>query len=292
VTGKDNRNQMLLARSTDGGATFSAPVKVADYYDLPDCANYQNGADPGRACIPEKAATTQSIFRATNYPSGAVNPKNNSQIVITYGSYLNPNSRESNGCVPAGFSSTTGINLFDGVKVPGACNNKIMMSLSTDGGATFSAANTDPREATMVSGGNRASQWFQWTAFTNSGVLATSYYDRRYGADETTGASDISLSGSKDLSTSATTRVTSTSMPPSTQFSGLFWGDYAGLAVTDVAHPLWSDTRDPDLFVCPGTATPGVPPKVCTGVESAGPQQGMRANDEDIFTAALHIPTP
>ena len=44
---------MLLAKSTDGGATFTAPVKVSDYYDLPDCATYQ-GQDPGRACVPEK----------------------------------------------------------------------------------------------------------------------------------------------------------------------------------------------------------------------------------------------
>ena len=29
VTGLDNRNQILLAKSTDGGATFSAPVRSA-----------------------------------------------------------------------------------------------------------------------------------------------------------------------------------------------------------------------------------------------------------------------
>src|SRR5207253_4700607 len=53
VTGSDNRNQVLLVKSTDGGASFSAPVKVADFYDLPDCATYQNGADLFRACVPE-----------------------------------------------------------------------------------------------------------------------------------------------------------------------------------------------------------------------------------------------
>ena len=73
--GVDNRSQVLLAKSTDGGNTFSAPVKVADYYDLPDCATYQDGQDPGRACVPEKGETANSIFRATNYPSGAVNPR-------------------------------------------------------------------------------------------------------------------------------------------------------------------------------------------------------------------------
>src|SRR5215212_5023056 len=35
-------------RSTDGGNTFAAPVKVADFYDLPDCATYQEGPEPGQ----------------------------------------------------------------------------------------------------------------------------------------------------------------------------------------------------------------------------------------------------
>jgi hypothetical protein len=55
VTAPDNRNEMLIAKSVDGGNTFSAPQKVSDYYDLPDCLTYQQ-SDPGRACVPEKGA--------------------------------------------------------------------------------------------------------------------------------------------------------------------------------------------------------------------------------------------
>ncbi len=69
---------MLLAKSVDGGNSFSAPVKVADYYDLPDCLTYQ-GKDAFSACVPEKGSSTNSFFRAANYPSGAVNPTNSSQ---------------------------------------------------------------------------------------------------------------------------------------------------------------------------------------------------------------------
>ena len=76
--------------------TFSAPVKVSDYYDLPDCDTYQgDGADPGRACVPEKGSSTKSVFRATNYPSGQVNPKNPNLVTVTFGSYINPDSNES-----------------------------------------------------------------------------------------------------------------------------------------------------------------------------------------------------
>jgi len=35
--GGDNHSQVLVAKSTDGGATFSAPVKAGDFNDLPDC---------------------------------------------------------------------------------------------------------------------------------------------------------------------------------------------------------------------------------------------------------------
>ena len=294
TTGADNRNQMLLARSTDGGQTFSAPVKVGDYYDLPDCDTYQGeGADPGRACVPEKGPTSHSIFRATNYPSGAVSPNDPSKVVVTYGSYINSSSKESNGCVPAGFSPE-GLNLFTGVKTAGACNNKILISVSSNGGASFNggAAGANPRTQPTVNVPAQAGtdQWWQWVAFNRQGKLGVSYYDRQYGDDETTGYSDFSLSGSSDLSSFRAKRVTSSSMPPPTQFSGQFFGDYTGLDAFDDAHPIWADTRAPDLFLCPGTGTPGNPPDVCLGVESAGPQAGLTANDEDIFTAGVVIP--
>jgi hypothetical protein len=294
VRGKENRNQMLLVKSTDGGQTFGAPIKVGDYYDLPDCATYQGGADLGRACVPEKAATTYSIFRATNYPSGAVDPTNPSQVVVTYGSYINHYSQESNGCAPDGLSPNTGANRYTGVKTLGACNNKILISVSTDGGAHFTggAAGADPRTQPTVNTKDQAGtdQFWQWEAFSGGGNLAVSYYDRQYGNDETTGNLDVTLSGSKDLSTFGTTRVTTSSMPPPTEFSGLFFGDYTGLDVSNQAYPLWMDTRDPDLFLCPGTGTPGTPPENCQGIEGAGPQAGLTANEQDIFTAGVPIP--
>ena len=137
TSGTDNHYQVLLAKSTDGGQTFSAPVKVSDYYDLPDCDTYQGaGADPGRSCVPEKSSTTRSVFRATNYPSGQVDPKNANVVAVTFGSYINRYSNESNGCTPTGFAAD-GNPTYTGVKTAGACSNKILLSVSTDGGATF-----------------------------------------------------------------------------------------------------------------------------------------------------------
>jgi hypothetical protein len=167
--------------------------------------------------------------------------------------------------------------------------------VSNDGGSTFtgSAPNADPRtqRTVNVTAQSGKDQWWQWAAFSDDGKLAVSYYDRLYGDNESTGYSDVSISGSKDLVRFSQKRVTSSSMPPPTQFSGQFFGDYMGLAAASDAHPVWMDTRDPDLFVCPGTGTVGHPPTVCTGTESAGYQVGMTANDQDIFTAGVPIPT-
>ena len=292
----DNRNQILVSRSFDGGNTFEAPHKVADYYDLPDCATYQAGHDFGRACVPEKGTTTNSIFRAANYASGAVNPTNPSQVVVTFASYINVHSKETNGCTPAGFSPTTGQNLFTGVKTPGACNNDILVSVSNDGGTTFTGTTTDPRaltSATNEPGQASSDQWFQWIAFTKNGKLATSYYDRQYGTDETTGYSDVSISGSGDLTQFAVQRVSSSSMPVPTQFPegtySVFWGDYAGLSAVDNAYPFWSDTRDPDLFACPGAGGIGFaqPPAVCGSTTP----EGSPVNDQNVYISANSVPS-
>jgi len=259
VTGNDNRNQILLAKSTDGGATFGTPVKVGDYYDLPSCDTYQGaGADPGRACVPEKAPTSFSIFRATNLPSGAVDPTAPSTVVVNYGSYINQFSNESmtHPCSPNGFSPQ-GLNLYNGVKTPGACNNKILLSVSTDGGAHFTggAAGADPRTQATVNASQQAGtdQWWQWTAFASTGRLAVSYYDRSYGNCEQTGCNDITLARVRNPASNSPSiryrRVTTSSMPnlvPSDNpVQAGFLGDYMWLAVDPRGNPLvvWGDTR-------------------------------------------------
>ena len=290
VKGNDNRNQMLIAKSTDGGNTFTPPVKVSDYYDLPDCATYQGGRDFGRACVPEKGGTNSSVFRAANYPSGAVDPTNPARVVVTFGSYINQHSNEANGCTPAGTHPVTGQDLYTGVKTPGACNNDILISVSNNGGTAFTGTATDPRllaTATPDAAQAITDQWWQWIAFTKNGKLATSYYDRQYGTDETIGWSDVSLAGSGDLVNFGVNRVTSSSMPPPTQFSGTFWGDYSGLTADNNAHPYWMDTRNQDLFTC---GIPPGPPALCTGSTSVGGQT-LVLNDQDVYTANVGVPS-
>jgi hypothetical protein len=195
--------------------------------------------------------------------------------------------------VPAGFED--GNPTYTGVKTAGACSNKIIVSVSRDGGKTFTGTAQDPRIETVApqsAAQAHTDQFWQWAAFTKGGKLAVDYYDRQYGKDETTGSSDMSLSGSANLVNFATVRVTSSSMPAPTQFEGpaggQFYGDYIGLTAGTQAHLAWSDTRNNDLFVCPGTATAGNPPKLCGAIED----NGQKANDEESFTATLNVPVP
>jgi len=285
----ENFNQILIAKSTDGGASFSAPVLVGQYYDLPDCATYQGGADPGRACVPETGPTHNSIFRAANYPVGSVNPRTGA-VAVSYGSYINSHSNEANGCIPAGFSED-GLDLYTGVKVAGACNNDVLISSSRNGGASFTGGTVNPRALPSVrpeSGSRVADQYFQWAEFTPRGELAVAYRDRGYGNDQVTGYTDTSLSGSRDLARFASTRVSSSASPPPTAFGGVFAGDYEGLTAVSGGHPIWTDSRAVDLFLCPGTGTPGIPPSTCTASSPIAPV----ANDEDAYTASRNVPLP
>jgi hypothetical protein len=279
------RYQVLMVKSADGGQHFSAPQQVASYYELPDCPTYQNGQNPGRACVPEKGATFNSVFRAGQYPVGAVNPANPQQVVVTVGSYINRYSKESNGCVPTGLVGLSSGGLYTGVKTVGACNNGILLSTSNNRGETLTGTNTDPRDLILVTddrGQRTTDQWWQWVDFFRDGRLAVSYYDRQYGSDEITGYSDFSLTTTSNLASFDTRRASTGSSPPPTQFGGVFWGDYTGLAVSNRAYPIWSDTRPRDIFVCPNTATTGNPPRLCGLQHPNGP-----ANDQDIFTAGV-----
>src|SRR6185312_9805307 len=187
-------------------------------------------------------------------------------------------------CTPAGFSAA-GTNLFTGVKT--VCNNDILLSVSTNSGASF--ASTEPRTqpvVTTATGQARSDQYFQGAAYTPNGALVVSYYDRQYGSDNNTGFSDITVSQSRNASTFRHDRATSSSMPPPTQFTGTFYGDYIAIAVTNrTAYPVWSDTRPVDLFLCPGTGTPTTPPAVC----QAGAANASVANDQDIYATAVPI---
>ena len=80
--------------------------------------------------------------------------------------------------------------------------------------------------------------------------------------------------------------LTNSSMPPPTQFAGTYYGDYSGMAAPGNVIPVWSDTRNPALFLCPGTGTTGNPPQLCTGSAT----NAAVANDEQLRGAITGVP--
>ena len=295
TSGGDNHNNILVVKSTDGGAHFSAPRLAARYYDLPDCVTY-TGDSAFRACVPTAPLSNVSVFRAANYPSAAADPTDPSKIYVSYGSYINPDSNASNPagagrCVPQGLDSTTFLNLYQGVGDVNGCNNDILLSTSSDGGKSWSGAVGPLSGATVVSneGSRLADQWWQWAAVNSSGTLAVSYYDRKYGSDESNGNNDVTLAA-WHTSAFAHKRVTSVSNPSATEFPdatnghGTFLGDYSGLAVSEgLAYPIWSDTRNAERFQCPSSASPLGLCRVTNG--------SVPGFDEDVFsTTGLTLP--
>lgn len=250
----DNHDQILLVRSRNGGQSFSAPVKVADYYEFPDCFTYTH-QDQGLGCLPTAPLSQRSVFEGSNYPSAVATAHG---VVVSFGSYLNAHSNPDRGnCRPNGVS-TRSLPRYRGVGRTNGCNNDIVVSTSTDG-MHFTGAHVPPWQlpSTNDEGTTYADQWWQWAAPTPDGRYAVAYYDRKYGSDQRTGSLDVSLR----TSAGTRVRVTNRSLPPDNEFPdtggySVFMGDYLGLAVgTDgVAHPVWMDTRNPIFVSDPGDA--------------------------------------
>lgn len=51
---------------------------------------------------------------------------------------------------------------------------------------------------------------------------------------------------------------------------------------------MWMDTRTPNVFLYPNTATkPNNPPQLCSNIKN----NNQIANDQSVFTASTNIPT-
>ena len=211
-------NQYLLVKSTDGGVTWSDPVKVADIFDInyplaglerPDCT--ARGQEFGRRVL------TNSCFRANSYGGPAVAPDGMLYLVWSDNRH--------------GDAVNTDTDIF--------------LSRSSDGGATWSApirVNDDPI-------GNDQDQFFPWVAVAPNGGVVVIFHDRRL--DPANFLVDTWVAASMDKGEHwKNIRVSNVSSNFDYAFrGGIFVGDYNGIAVTDQAsYPFFTDARN-------GTAT-------------------------------------
>ncbi|GEM_PF-2771109 len=238
TSGHTTRSNIVISKTTDGGASWSAPGNVSPYrynqgsvvqvdangvvrvvYEAlahgRDVIAYSVSSDGGKTFQTKILAVDNDIlsplpgasFRDNSFPAFAMN---GSTLHIVWSNW--------NGS-----------------------NADVVYLRSTDGGATWSAPAT-------IAGGT-GDQFFPWVA-ANAGKVYVSYFNRGGGGDSYT----ISVVASTTNGASWTPQVAVSSATstvsdgnafgfPNCAYS--FIGDYSGVAVggDGVAHPLWTDIR-------------------------------------------------
>jgi hypothetical protein len=247
-------DQMVVARSTDGGKSF-ANRQVARVYDDLDCYPFQLPGAQGRQTL------TNEQFRINSFPSMAIDPTTG-QLAIVWA------DNEGSGTCGTGGNSFTG-----------TTSNQVKLVTSTDG-LTWSS----PRKIT-----SDAPDKVYPSVGGNAGRIVVGYYTRAYSPaptttdrtcgieelDSTTGnvvpptdparadaavCLDWAVRSSTD-DFAAETRVTPESSNPYVLFAGSFIGDYTGTAVgTDgTAVTVWTDFRgNPGLTTANQDAVVGI----------------------------------
>ena len=231
-----SRDQTVLARSTDGGLTFTN-VELGRVYD--DIGCYPANVAQGRARL------SFEQFRINSFPSLVIDPTTGGLAIAWADDQRNP------GCA-------AGDLLFSGLT-----DNQVKLVTSANG-TTWTAPSI------ITSGADKAFP----AAGANSGRTVISYYTRDYSpvptaTDHTCGRGflnttdpgypasltvyypdlapvclDYAFRSSSDGYASQT-RVSDKSSNPYVQFSGSFIGDYTGVAVdrSGGVHTVWTDFR-------------------------------------------------
>ncbi|MGH3758329.1 sialidase family protein [Actinophytocola sp.] len=216
------RSQYLLARSTDGGATWDRPRFVTDVFD---------GADKYPIC--EGSQTLDLMCARTNAAGNIDLDPRTGRLYLTFADNRNGTAADT--------------------------NTDVLVTTSTNAGRSWSR----PRNLTE---GSVDDQWFPWLSVAPDGVVAVTYFDRRYSGPKLI---DTSLSVSTDHAASFTTRrVSEQAWNPDLAFRlGVFIGDYNGLDTRrGIAIPCWTDARfaEPNT---PGNNPPNQQSDVMVDVE-------------------------
>jgi hypothetical protein len=213
-----------FSRSTDGGATWSAPEAVASSLASPGRFRLRN-ADPNFGSV------AGAGFRSNSFPSAAIGP--DGKIFVVWTDF------------PSASSCTD-----DGSGRPPCENANVRMAVSTDGGFTWSA----PAKVSDERGAARTTdQFFPWVAVDAGGRAHLVWQDKRL--DAANQNFDTFYSSTTDGAVFARNiRVSS-----ATSIAGLttFIGDYNNIAVADgQIFPVWTDrrARNNDIFTAKGVA--------------------------------------
>lgn len=204
--------QVLFVRSTDGGKTWSPPVRIdADTANEP-LNGYSDTLGAGcpqyRRCLPPNGYAVQHAPSIAAAATG--------ELAAFWSDFRNGSH-------------------------PSSHDEDVFASISTDGGLTWSPAS-------RVSAPDGAAQFSPSGGVGEDRTLYVAYYDRSYGDCESTGCLDVTLATSTDDGGHwRYRRVTTASMPSLTDATdpaqaGFIGGTALALGPAFV-HLAWTDTR-------------------------------------------------
>jgi hypothetical protein len=227
-----NGDAIILARSTDGGSTFTN-TELARAYDDSNC--YPHNVAQGRQTL------SGEEFRINSFPSFAIDPSNGHMAIV----WADDEANASCGYEKGG-------------SFVGPTSNQVKLITSTDG-TTWSSP-------TVITTG--AADKVYPSVGANDGRISVGYYTRAYSptSDDCRAATldtvtmDITYFGgpvcldyaqlASDDSFASENRLTTDSSNPYLEFAGSFIGDYTGGVVDgdgNAAH-VWTDDRgNPDV---------------------------------------------
>jgi hypothetical protein len=251
-TRKAALDSIWVTKSTDGGASWSKPVAVAQLVDIIPIAN--------------------TAFRNNSYPAAAVAP--DGSVYVTWASLM---SDSTGGLCPT--RSNTG------------CHASVLYSKSTDGGATWSApavafptldaatqmpigypvTNPDGSQLGAPAVARRIDTLFPAISTSPSGKVFLGAYAADVispwqtcaaGPPPPVGRIACDQLGSyinnarldyvvRDLTTNVTQAVSTHPINTQNGFGGGFFGDYTDIAAgsDDVLHALWTDSNNKQSVV-------------------------------------------
>ena len=225
-------SDLLFERSTDGGATWSKPIKLNTKSGLP---RDDNGALEGfhGVVAPDGALYTvwndrDGIMMAVSHDGGQTFTKDR-RIIPAGPAYFGISGvQRTNGFPQIGLDPRKGGKLYVAWSDYTNGDVDVFVAASTDHGLTWSKpvrVNSDPLH-------NGADQFFQWLAVDPvSGAVNLVFYDRRFDNK----ATRVALARSTDGGQSFTNYVFDTD---AFEAQGDFLGDY--LAITAYGDKVWA----------------------------------------------------
>jgi hypothetical protein len=238
------KDQIVLARSTDGGQTFTN-IELGRVYD--DIGCYPANVAQGRARL------SLEQFRVSSFPSLAIDPTTGG-LAIAWS-----DDQNNAGCAAgaAAFSGLTNnqvklVTSADGItwtapKIITSGADKVYPAVGANNGRTVVGYYTRDYSPVPTATDHSCQRGFLNTTDPGNPALTPVHY-----IDTAPVCLDYAFSSSADGYASET-RVSTQSSNPYIEFSGSFIGDYTGVAVdsTGGVHTVWTDSRG-----LPGTTTP------------------------------------